>query len=316
MRSPKREQGRGEPAGQRLERGGGVPRIGDRAAAHMDRGRGRHHDEEHDDDRRGRTQGHIGSFVRKILGAERLVHDVGLDEVLPPRSHGGADHGHGRQQVRTVPLHRRHEQTVHRLVPVGMGEVSRDHVRHVEQRHHEEDPFDPAIAAAQDQQHDERRPDRDGDVLADVEHLHRRGDARELGGRRPQVRDQQQQHHRGGRAHPVPLADQGREPLAGHHPEPGADLLGDEERDARDQRQPQELVPELGAHDRVRGDPLRVVVGGGRDQPGAEDRQERHQRAAPEEAAGAATARPAPGGAMVAVRRSSLTGGTRGRLGA
>ena len=96
--SPKREEGRGEPAGERLEGGGGVP-ASDRAAAHVDRAA-------------------VATMMKKITTivaaadehvdalvrgprVRALVHDVGLDEELPPRGDGRADHGDGRQQVST-----------------------------------------------------------------------------------------------------------------------------------------------------------------------------------------------------------------------
>src|SRR6266508_4196707 len=58
----------------------------------------------------------------------------------------------------------------------------------------------------------------------------------------------------------VAVADQPRQPTTGDAAHPRAELVEDDERDRREQEHPEQAIAEVGAEDRVRRDPGRVVV--------------------------------------------------------
>ena len=83
----------------------------------------------------------------------------------------------------------------------------------------------------------------------------------------------------------VALADQPGEPLPGDDAHPRAELVEEDERAGRERQHPEQLVAVVGAEDRVRRDPGRVVVGEPGEQARAGDRGECDQAATAQHAA-------------------------------
>ena len=158
----------------------------------------------------------------------------------------------------------------------GCGERGRDHVG---DRHEDPDPDEEVLHAAVAAEGDERDDDDRGhgraDLRRDPEQAQGRPDPGELGHRRAEVGDEHGEHREGAPAHPVPLADQAHQPLAGREPEAGAHLLGEEQDDLAGEDDPQQRVAEVRAGQRVGRDPAGVVVGEAADEARAEHRQDR-----------------------------------------
>jgi hypothetical protein len=144
--------------------------------------------------------------------------------------------------------------------------------------------LDPVEGAAQDEQRHPQGGERHADVPAHAaEQVEPGRDAGELRRERAEVREHQrgERHRREPRAEA--LAHQGEQALAGHDAHARAELVVDDQRRRRQRKHPQQAIAVLGAEDRVRRDPRRVVVG----QPGQDARpdhgEQRHHRAAPHE---------------------------------
>ena len=75
-------------------------------------------------------------------------------------------------------------------------------------------------------------------------------------------------------------------PLPGRQPEPGPDLLGEEQDDLAREDDPEQLVAELRADDGVRRDAAGVVVGEAADEPRPEDGEGREEPDSPDRQVG------------------------------
>ena len=134
--------------------------------------------------------------------------------------------------------------------------------------------LDPPVAGPSEQ---DDHPDRGQERAQRDRHPEQgqgRADARELGDRVAQVRREHRQDREGRPANAVALADQAGQAVAGREAEASAGLLGDHQRELRDEQDPEQVIAELGAGDRVGGDPTGVVVGEARDDPGTDDREQ------------------------------------------
>jgi hypothetical protein len=69
----------------------------------------------------------------------------------------------------------------------------------------------------------------------------------------------------------VAVADQPRQPATGDAAHPRPEFVEDNQRDGREQEHPEQAIAEVGAEDRVRRDPGRVVVGEAREHSRADD---------------------------------------------
>ena len=117
------------------------------------------------------------------------------------------------------------------------------------------------------------------DVAGDAPDLEPRGDAGHLGCGRAQVREDQEAGGREAGLDAVAHADDADQPLAGRDPKPDGEVVEEDERGRRGQQRPKESVAEVGAEDRVGGDPGRVVVGKAGQDPGPDDRQQGEREA-------------------------------------
>ena len=113
------------------------------------------------------------------------------------------------------------------------------------------------------------------------------GHAGELGHRGAEVGDEHGEHGEGRHPQAEALADEGRQAFAGDGPHARAHLLGDGQDGGDEQQHPEQAIAVPGAGDGPRGDAAGVVVGVGRDEPRAHDRQEHEQTAAAYAAQGA-----------------------------
>ena len=180
-----------------------------------------------------------------------------------------------------VDRHARHDQPVRGRAPVRMGEHAGDDVGDEDRAEREQDVLDAAERAAQ-HEHARRRPRRrDAHVAARAgEQLHPGRDAGELGADRADVRD-----HERARARPPPRARRSARGRAASGPcrsrRPCAPPARGRRSAPRSRaRAPTAAVAVVGAEDRVRRDPGRVVVGEPGEQARAEHGQQRHQRRA------------------------------------
>ena len=176
----------------------------------------------------------------------------------------------------------------------GGADVGDEHRR--EQQQHVLDAME---AAAQDDESDQHRGCRDGEIPADPRELEPCRDARELGAGRAQVRDHERRDHRRRRARAVRGADERDQALSRDEPESRAELVVDDQRRDRQQQDPEQRVAVAGAGDRVGRDPGRVVVREPGEQARAEHRDQCRQPQ-PSEA-------PTPSGGRPCRRLSCLT---------
>jgi hypothetical protein len=132
----------------------------------------------------------------------------------------------------------------------------------------------------QHEQRDADRGQRDAEVAADAgEQVESGCDAGELGAQRAEVGNDQCAERKGGAARPEMIADEREQALLGHHAHAGTELVEDDQSERRDREHPQQAIAELGAEDRVGGDPGGVVIGEPGQHARPDDREQRRHPA-------------------------------------
>ena len=237
-------------------------------------GGGGAHDDEEDDDHAGDAAGDdVGASLLVLAGSDALFDEAGLEiEELPGRN-GGADESGEREQIAGVELDAGNRHGFGGHQPLGLGQDGGKEIGEVEAAGHQEDFFDLAVSAADDQDPDQRGGKGHGNVFADAEDLHGCGHAGKFGDDVAKVHEEAGDHHEEGGAEAELLADEIGEALAGDHGHARTHLLGDVEGDGHGNERPEQRVAVLGTGQGVGGDAAGIVVHVGGDQAGAQDGQ-------------------------------------------
>ena len=214
---------------------------------------------------------------REVGPLQALVRCVRLDEGKPPGRQRCSDDAGDDDQRSAGVRDLRGDQPAAGLGPVRMRQEGRADVRDEHRREQQQHMLDAVETATQDDESDQHRGRRDGEIPADPRELEARRDARKLGAGRAQVRDHERRDCRCRRARAVRGANERDQPLSGDEPESRAELVVDDQRRDREQQDPEQRVAVAGAGDRVRRDSGRVVIREPGEQAGAEHREQCRQ---------------------------------------
>ena len=213
-----------------------------------------------------------------------LFDDRRLQVELHPRRDRRADQANHHRQVAIVAeadAGRLSDRRERRRFPVRVREHAGDDIRQVEQRSGQEDLFDAAVRAMDDDRPYDEGAQRHDDVLRDAEEFQAAGDTGKLGHHVAEIRDDERQHQPERHAESELLANEIAQALAGDRTHPGGHLLNDHQGDGDRDHRPEERIAELRASHRVCRDTAGIVVDVRRDEPGADDREYERQPAAP-----------------------------------
>src|SRR5690348_1320764 len=166
------------------------------------------------------------------------------------------------------------------LKPIRLGQNRGDDVRDIKSASNQKDDFHLPVRPSHHQNPDQNCGNGNGNVPADVKHLHGSGHAGELGDDVRQINKETRDHHEERRTEAELLTNQVGKPLARDNAHPCAHLLGHIEGDGHGYERPQQSVAVLRARLGIRRDAARIVVDIRSDQPRADDCEQQSQPAA------------------------------------
>jgi hypothetical protein len=248
-------------ARKRPQRQRGVTGVFDVQAGSCERGGACHDDEDPDDPCEQRSDHDLDPFRPVFARRYALVHRVGLDEREAPwrkRRSYRRGYGHDRSGGQG---HAGYHQPARGLGPVGLSEHSGHDVCGKYGRDSEQDVFDAVKRFRQHQCDDEAGGPQHARCLRQAGELCNGSDAGELGADRTEVGQHEQRAGRLGCRVAVACSDNGDEAFAAADRKADGQQVKENKQRCGDHDDPQELVAEIGAQDRVGRDARGIVVG-------------------------------------------------------